>query len=104
MTSPRSGSAEAETSGTSRHCWLAATPHLKTVSADRARATCCHAGATKSDELPPPPALRPLFQVVSLGALAPSWAKVVPPTPVTSGWSDGSSTASWVRPFGGLAE
>jgi len=40
-----------------------------------------------------PPTPPPLFQTCSLGR-GPNEVIVVPPTPVTNGWLDGSSTAS----------
>ncbi len=43
--------------------------------------------------MPVRPAITPLFQTDSLGG-GPSPLSVVPPTPVTNGWLDGSSTAS----------
>ena len=37
----------------------------------------------------------PLFQTLSVGR-GPRAVGVVPPTPVTNGWLEGSSTAAWV--------
>ncbi len=98
MASPWFGSAEADTSGTSRHWWLAGTPQVKDVSAHWAAGTCCQDAAANWVELPPPLAPPLLFQVVSVGAPAPAAVSEVPPTPVTPGWSAGSSTARPVNP------
>ena len=60
------------------------------------------AGIGHSDDTPPPPAptagvpgaaLSALFQTLSTGG-GPIALRVVPPTPVTSGWLAGSSTAA----------
>ena len=48
-------------------------------------------------EIPPPVAPEALFHTVWVGG-GPSLDIVVPPTPVTSGWLAGSSTASEVLP------
>ena len=81
-----------ERSGTSRAC----APRALPVGVPGAT---CHAGRVPTAEIPPPPALpRQLwldpqsFHTDSLGPLRLS--TVSPPTPVTSGWEAGSSTAA----------
>src|ERR1700733_4437197 len=91
--SPWDGSAEAATSGTSRHCEVCgAGPQLKLVSGSCAWLICCQDGAAKSTEFPPPPAPPSLFHAVSNGTPEVKPTSEVPPTPVTAGWSAGSST------------
>ena len=65
---------------------------------DRTRATCCHVGATKTAEFPPPPAALFEFHTRSPGASAAAEMSEVPPTPVTLGCPAGSSTAKPVNP------